>query len=805
MIRLYDLCEGTYNGITESTRESYRIEYKEGILNNHRFIHEYIEVEDRYKFYCDYDENIKTKDEIIEIIKNYFESLNLELKTIEVAEKSTGDRKYHIVIEDYNGTVKVIKRFFEGINLKLDMGVYKRSFFRMPNQYKPQCNGKEMQISYYKVNDGVNPEIFILGKIREDSKEIIIDKNNNLILKNEILKIDNKINNNKIKEINKVENTNKEKKDLHKLTDKIKLILDNLSNSRVDDYNNWIEIGMIIKNEIGDDGFDLWYKWSEKSDKFNSSEIFMKWTSFNYNGTLTIGTLMKYLKEDNEEIYRELVSYKTTNIEDMIMKIVRNDEDSHIKLADLYKLVNNEKFVIGMQKGDNEYLYYYYDDNSGRILLDSSNTEFMLGIKRIIEEIDIIIDLKERTYKKNIDKEDETNIKKLKVIKEELKVLKRIRKNLGLKSTYTAIRETIVPLYWQDNIIDKIDSQYNLLGFEDGVYDLDKGEFRKAKPEEYVSMTTKYKFPQVNDEIQNEIKKILREMFRTDEDYESLLFELSYGLHGYKKYDIISIWTGRGGNGKSILMEMLKQGLGEYYEELSSGYFTNYDEKSSAPCPELLALKGVRIVNTNEIGCEQKLLINKLKKITTSIDGRNLFKKGKISFKPQFLSILQANDLPMLSRVDDAIERRMNIRRFPYCFRAENSMNLPEIKIYNPNLQRDIFEKRYGEQLILILIEYYKDKVRDSRRFMQSESIKEETKIYLEESNPVLLWLKENYEITNDENDIINTTILFDEFKFETNKEITQTQFGRFMTSMNINKKRKKEGYFFMNIKKKMI
>jgi hypothetical protein len=145
----------------------------------------------------------------------------------------------------------------------------------------------------------------------------------------------------------------------------------------------------------------------------------------------------------------------------------------------------------------------------------------------------------------------------------------------------------------------------------------------------------------------------------------------------------------------------------------------------------------------------------------------------------------------------------MNIRRFPYSFRAENHLNLPDIKIYNPNLQREINEKRYGEQLILILIEYYKNNVKDSLKFKQSDSIKEETKIYLEESNPVLLWLKENYEITNDENDKISSTILYQEFKEETYKEISSQLFGRYMTSMNIRKKKTTNTIFYTNIKLK--
>ena len=39
------------------------------------------------------------------------------------------------------------------------------------------------------------------------------------------------------------------------------------------DRELWVEIGMAVKSELGDSGFDLWDRWSSQADSYNEKEI----------------------------------------------------------------------------------------------------------------------------------------------------------------------------------------------------------------------------------------------------------------------------------------------------------------------------------------------------------------------------------------------------------------------------------------------------------------------------------------------------------------------------------------------------
>lgn len=45
-------------------------------------------------------------------------------------------------------------------------------------------------------------------------------------------------------------------------------------------YDQWIEVGMAIKTEFGDNGFDLWDQWSSTGGKYKAKEMPSKWRSF---------------------------------------------------------------------------------------------------------------------------------------------------------------------------------------------------------------------------------------------------------------------------------------------------------------------------------------------------------------------------------------------------------------------------------------------------------------------------------------------------------------------------------------------
>lgn len=73
------------------------------------------------------------------------------------------------------------------------------------------------------------------------------------------------------------------------------------------DYWIWLRVGMALKHELGDAGFDVWNQWSSKDEKYDPNEIAYKWNSFN-GGGITAGTLIRYAQEGGFIYQRETQS-----------------------------------------------------------------------------------------------------------------------------------------------------------------------------------------------------------------------------------------------------------------------------------------------------------------------------------------------------------------------------------------------------------------------------------------------------------------------------------------------------------------
>jgi len=57
------------------------------------------------------------------------------------------------------------------------------------------------------------------------------------------------------------------------------------------DRDRWVSMGMAIKSELGDTGFDVWEAWSLQADSFNDKDARDVWKSIRAGGKVTIGTL----------------------------------------------------------------------------------------------------------------------------------------------------------------------------------------------------------------------------------------------------------------------------------------------------------------------------------------------------------------------------------------------------------------------------------------------------------------------------------------------------------------------------------
>lgn len=63
-----------------------------------------------------------------------------------------------------------------------------------------------------------------------------------------------------------------------------------------DDRETWLRMGMAIKSELGDAGFDLWDAWSQQAESYKNGDARDVWRSIKPDGGVTIGTLFHEAK-----------------------------------------------------------------------------------------------------------------------------------------------------------------------------------------------------------------------------------------------------------------------------------------------------------------------------------------------------------------------------------------------------------------------------------------------------------------------------------------------------------------------------
>ena len=79
------------------------------------------------------------------------------------------------------------------------------------------------------------------------------------------------------------------------------------------DRNVWVRIGMAIKSEFGDAGFDLWEAWSQQDDSFDPRAARDVWKSIRANGKVTAATIIYEAKAHG---WRDEGGYQTPTAEE---------------------------------------------------------------------------------------------------------------------------------------------------------------------------------------------------------------------------------------------------------------------------------------------------------------------------------------------------------------------------------------------------------------------------------------------------------------------------------------------------------
>jgi len=322
----------------------------------------------------------------------------------------------------------------------------------------------------------------------------------------------------------------------------------------------------------------------------------------------------------------------------------------------------------------------------------------------------------------------------------------------------------------------EFDSKPFLMGFENGVFDLNLNEFRPYAFDDYLTMTTKYDYippdysiPE-DQQLQDTLVKITEDT-HADAGLRVLFLQvLASGLDGLL-YQRFFLFNGQGGNGKGLFARLMKAILGNYYHTPSNGLLKEV-EKANAPSPDIMNLKNKRYINFQEV---EGSTINSavVKKLTGggSLTGRHL------QCNPEEF-LLSATVVAEFNQAPDFEGGGIGTRRPLDVFFSTNF--LPDEK--DPRIDTTVDGIRYKEgnayyqteeffikmrpvfldMLLGVYAKYRDKKLFTGIQFDIPESVKERTQKFMDNQNLFLKIFNNHYKRSSDVSKTIKASWVWD-------------------------------------------
>ena len=258
----------------------------------------------------------------------------------------------------------------------------------------------------------------------------------------------------------------------------------------------------------------------------------------------------------------------------------------------------------------------------------------------------------------------------------------------------------------EPDFISKLDANPMLMGFKNGVYDFSSGTFREGKHSDYLTFSTGYDYIDY-DASAIEVKEIyafLSQIIPNKPVLEYLLKVLGRSLIGIADEHFYILTGLSGANGKSTLINFLEDTFGDYNTAVDVSLLTNKRALSASASPDVIRLKGKRIVSFAEPEYNDTIKTGILKAFSggDSIIARELY-KAPVSFKLQASMLMACNDLPIISSTDGGTFRRLRVIEFKSRF-CDNPKKENEFLI-DPTLKDKM--KNWRPYFMSILIHWY--------------------------------------------------------------------------------------------------
>jgi putative DNA primase/helicase len=206
------------------------------------------------------------------------------------------------------------------------------------------------------------------------------------------------------------------------------------------------------------------------------------------------------------------------------------------------------------------------------------------------------------------------------------------------------------------------------LGLPNGVIDLTTGVLDDGKPLDYITRIAGTEFDP--DARCPRFERFLKEVLPDPEIRSFLTLAIGYTLTGLTREQCLFILHGAGGNGKSLLLEVLATLLGDYAATIAFSSLTaSRNHGGEQPHADLARLVGARLLKASEVREGARFDEGRIKTLTggDSVSCRHLYGRY-FTYTPAFKPWLAVNSLPVVDDPTHAFWRRVRVIPFRSTF-----------------------------------------------------------------------------------------------------------------------------------------
>lgn len=280
---------------------------------------------------------------------------------------------------------------------------------------------------------------------------------------------------------------------------------------RATNYHTWKNVGLMLKTLGSQQGehienyFNIFDKFSKIANNYDSESVRKLYDSFNSevlikNVHISESSLRSWAKKDNSKKYDDIIINKWS------AKYLATKSCDITLVAKMYHEIFGHKYIYNPK----ERQWMIFDGVRWLIRKEPSVIRLELSDKLSLKFLEISNAFAKLTTRFNIDEEDGYNEEDNKKITAKNNMYYKLSKDMSTiaRSLQNPVYKKKVMIELSDivaneTINDQIDNSTTLIGFENGVFDLETMQFREALPEDYISMSTKYNYPVTENEIKS--------------------------------------------------------------------------------------------------------------------------------------------------------------------------------------------------------------------------------------------------------------------------------------------------------------